>query len=116
MKKLFMAVVAALLLLGGTMTVQASYDKTIEGVQCYCSITNNKKDVMAFTACGSTSTTVVIHSTAYDENGKAIGSSGNAGGGYAVAKYSASDAIACAIQDHEVPSYGFSRTLIAYGF
>ena len=100
------------------MTVQAAqtYDKTIDGVQCYGSISNDKRGVMAFTACGSTSTTVIIRSTAYNADNKAVGSGGNAGGGYASTSYSTSDTIAIAIQTHEVPSYGFSEALIAYGF
>lgn len=117
MKKLFMVVVAVVALLGGSMTVQAArtYDKTIDGVQCYSSIINSD-EIMAFTACGSTNTTVIIRSTAYNADNKAVGSGGNAGGGYASTKYSASDTVAIAIQDHEVPSYGFSKTLIAYAY
>lgn len=115
MKKLFMVVGAVALLLGGSMTVRAArtYDQTIDGVQCYGSIIGDY-EVMAFTACGSTSTTVIIRSTAYDESGKAVGSGGNAGGGYASTRYAASGIIASAIQDHEVPSYGFSKTLMVH--
>ena len=63
MKKMILALAAAVLLLGGTMRVCA-YDAKVDGVQCYCSV--NDKDVMAYTAVGSTSTTVIIRSTAYN--------------------------------------------------
>ncbi len=104
MKKLFMVVAAVAFLLGGSMTVRA-YEGTYEGIQFYCNITD-KISVMAFTAVGSTSTTVIIRSTAYDKEGKVVGSSGNAGGGYASTRYNASGEIDYALQEHEVPSYG----------
>lgn len=114
MKKMVLALAAAVLLLGGTMRVYA-YDTTVDGMQCYCSITAYK-DVMAYTAVGSTSTTVIIRSTAYDKDSKSIGSNGNAGGGYASTKYTASDIIYYTVQVHEVPSYGASETLVQFAY
>ena len=114
MKKLYMVVAAVAFLLGGSMAVRA-YEGTYEGIQFYCTITG-KKSVMAFTAVGSTSTTVIIRSTAYDKEGKAIGSGGNAGGGYASTNYNVSGEIEYALQEHEVPSYGELLKIVEYAY
>ena len=112
MKKMILALAAAVLLLGGTMSVCA-YDETLDGVQCYCSVTD--KDVMAYTAVGLDTITVIIHSHAYNAGGNAIGSNGNAGGGYTSTRYTASEKVSYAIQEHEVPLYNIKKTLIQYG-
>lgn len=110
MKKLFLALTAAVFLFGGSMTAQA-YSETVSGVQCYCSITG-KRSVMAYTACSNT--TVTITSTAYNSADNSIKTEGDARNGYASVSYTTNENIEYAVQVHTVPATGIRITAKQY--
>ena len=109
MKKLLLTLSAAMVLFGGTMTVQA-YNEVVNGVQCFCSVSGTT--VLAYTA--ATDTTVTVTSSAYDGGENSIGSAGDANKGYAGVTYTASQTVAYAIQTHTAPALGVSVTLKQY--
>lgn len=110
MKRLFLTLVVAVFLLGETMTAHA-YNYTVNGMQCYCSI-SNQRSVMAYTACSNT--TVTIRSTAYNSAGGSIITNGDARSGYASVNYTTNQDISYTIQVHEAPSLGESITLVEF--
>lgn len=110
MKKLFLALMAAVFLFGGTMTAQA-YSEDVNGVRCDCSITN-RRTVTASTTCSGVG--VAVRSTAYNSAGNSIKSEEKEGTGYATVGYTTSQNIEYAVQVHTVPSKGISITRTYY--
>ena len=112
MKKLLLTLSVAMLLFGGSMTVQA-YNEVVNGVQCACTITGTTS-VNAYTA--ATDTTVTVTSTAYDKADSSIGGSGNAGNGYAGVTYTTTSQIDHATQVHTAPNLGVKVELVQYAY